>query len=198
MFSPKDLNRGFPNTRAELHCSRPVPSNVSTGPHPRQVVEGPREVVLHRRSCAPPMARARLDAPEPWSWPRRRLRNRGQAMVHLALPEAAVAYNSSDGPACTGATPSSPPSTVVESNGTCRVTTMGTCSPRADLSVEVFNFLHIFWRARLGVVSLDAGESLRDLSPLTQASRNGWFMQLNSAGVSKPAHTLTPNCLLGA
>jgi len=47
-------------------------------------------------------------------------------------------------------------------------------------------------------LELDTGESLRDSSPSTQASRNGWFMQLNSAGVSKPTHTLTPNCLLGA
>ena len=47
-------------------------------------------------------------------------------------------------------------------------------------------------------LELDAGESLRDSSPLTQASRNGWFMQLNSAGVSKPTHILTTNCLLGA
>ena len=100
----------------------------------------------------------------------RRLRNRGQAMVHLALPEAAVAYNSSDGPACTGATPSPRPSTVVESNGAYRMTAMGTCSPQADLSVEVFNILHNYRRAQLGVVPLDAGESLRDSSPLTQAS----------------------------
>jgi len=145
-----------------------------------------REVVLHRRSCAPPMARARLDAPEPSAWPRRRLRTRGQAMVHLALPEAAVADNSSDGPACTGATPSSPPSPVVESNGTCRVTTMGTCSPRADLSVKVFNFLHIFRRARLGVVSRELASFHAD----ALISKGSCF----SRGVTRtsvPCHTLT-------
>jgi len=47
-------------------------------------------------------------------------------------------------------------------------------------------------------LELDAGESLRDSSPSTQASRDGWLVQSNSAGVSKPTHTLTPNCLLGA
>jgi len=47
-------------------------------------------------------------------------------------------------------------------------------------------------------LELDAGEGLRDSSPSTQASRDGWLMQSNSAGVSKPTHTLTPDCLLGA
>jgi len=46
-------------------------------------------------------------------------------------------------------------------------------------------------------LELDAGESLRDSSPSTQASRGGWLMQSNSAGVSKPTHILTTNCLLG-
>ena len=47
-------------------------------------------------------------------------------------------------------------------------------------------------------LELDAGEGLRDSSLLTQPSRDGVLMELNSAGVSKPTHILTTNCLLGA
>jgi len=47
-------------------------------------------------------------------------------------------------------------------------------------------------------LELDTGEGLRDSSLLTQPSRNGVFMELNSAGASKLTHTLTPNTPLGA
>ncbi len=47
-------------------------------------------------------------------------------------------------------------------------------------------------------LELDAGEGLRDSSLLTQPSRDGVLMKLNSAGVSKPTHLLTTDCLLGA
>ena len=47
-------------------------------------------------------------------------------------------------------------------------------------------------------LELEPGESLRDSGPSTQAFRDGWLMQSNSAGVSKPTHILTTNCLLGA